>query len=705
MASKKIIALVCIFLLLTALASALCISSDDGKKAANLEPTVRIEADVTSGLPPLTVNFKADAEDLDGFVDTFNWDFDDGTTSNKEKVIHTFNNPGSYNVTLTVKDNNAAEAEDTIGISVNELVEPNEPPTATATVEPSTARVQEELNFVGSGEDRDGWIAKFEWDFDGNGVFDWNSSTTGVIQYALNTSGSYTAVFQVTDDDGATATASVSFEIQPRENNPPVAVISQPEDGAIFDSGEEIQFDGSESSDPDGDTLEFFWDFGDGDVAYEAKPTHTYTTDGNYTIQLTVGDGLADVTDSISLQIITVENHAPVAEISSPQQDEAFDINTVVFFDGTNSSDPDGDFIYYYWDFGDGSYGTGASTTHIYTAVGTYIVLLTVDDGDLTGSDSVRISITDQGTLNQPPEAVINEPENGDNFTTEEVITFSGENSSDPDGDDLNYTWAFQDGTLGYGEVTTHQYSENGTYNVTLTVFDGQYSDTASVVVIIGPAVDVNTPPTAVISEPTMLSSHETNQSVTCAGYQSFDPEGKPLTYDWNFGDSTEHSNEMNTTHRYTTEGVYLIRLTVSDGVHNDTDSVVINIVEGTSGNSAPTAEIVAPSTGQTFAVNEVITFDGSNSSDPENDTLTYTWYFGDGTTGTGMVTTHKYSSQGLYIVTLEVSDGQLNDTDRVTIIITIQFRSASESRGDDDSSAEDYSRSIIAIRIGKFKS
>ena len=684
MANKKLIGLVCIILLVMALSSTLCISTstDEKKPEKNVPPTVHIDADVISGLAPLSVNFKAEADDLDGSVEYYDWDFGDGETSSKEKTFHTYHAPGSYKVILIVTDNDGAEANDSIVIEVNEYIEPNERPSAEASVDPDTAYVNEELKFIGTGEDIDGWIAKFEWDFDGDTVYDWYSNTTGQTLYSYATAGQYTAVFRVTDDDNDMATDSVSVKIQPRENTAPVALISQPDNNAQFESGQDIQFDGSVSYDPDEDNLTYAWDFGDSSVAYEAKPTHSYSEDGNYTVQLTVSDGQDTGNDSIILRILTVENHPPVAEIVTPEQDEVFEINTPVFFDGTNSSDPDDNFLYYYWDFGDGSpQGTGSTTTHVYTTVGTYTVVLRVDDGELSDTDSVRILITDQGSLNQPPEAVINEPENGDNFTIDEVITFSGVNSSDPDGDELNYTWDFKDDTYGYGEITTHSYSENGTYNVTLTVFDDQYSDTASVVIIVGPGGLVNTPPSAVISEPTMLESFETNETVICLGNQSSDPENDPLIYDWDFDDGSEHSYTENTQHRYTSEGIYVIRLTVSDGAYNDTDAVIISVVEGGINNSAPTAEIVEPTTGQSFAVNEVITFDGSNSSDPDNDPLTYSWNFGDGSTGSGVTTTHSYTIAGLYTVTLQVSDGSLNDTDRVTILIRVQFRSTSRSQ------------------------
>jgi parallel beta-helix repeat protein len=87
----------------------------------------------------------------------------------------------------------------------------------------------------------------------------------------------------------------------------------------------------------------------------------------------------------------------------------------------------------------------------------------------------------------------------------------------------------------------------------------------------------------------------------------------------------------------------------------------------GTS-NAAPTAE-AGPD--DTALVGETVPFDGTNSSDPDGDPLTYSWNFGDGTTATGAMVNHTYSASGTYIVTLTVSDGALNDTDTASVLVT----------------------------------
>ncbi len=84
--------------------------------------------------------------------------------------------------------------------------------------------------------------------------------------------------------------------------------------------------------------------------------------------------------------------------------------------------------------------------------------------------------------------------------------------------------------------------------------------------------------------------------------------------------------------------------------------------------NTAPTANPGGPYLG---AINTAIQFDGSASSDPEGDSLTYAWDFGDGNSGTGAMPTHSYTDAGIYDVCLTVNDGTV-DSDPVCTIAVV---------------------------------
>lgn len=86
----------------------------------NIPPKAFVNADPTSGETPLTVSFTGTGVDEDGNIQSYFWDFGDGTTSNEQNPTHTFNSPGKYYVKLTVTDNYGAKATATIIITVTE---------------------------------------------------------------------------------------------------------------------------------------------------------------------------------------------------------------------------------------------------------------------------------------------------------------------------------------------------------------------------------------------------------------------------------------------------------------------------------------------------------------------------------------------------------------------------------------------------------
>lgn len=153
-------------------------------------------------------------------------------------------------------------------------------------------------------------------------------------------------------------------------------------------SGEELTLDASSSSDDKG-IASYTWDFGDGTTGTGVAPRHTYATPGTYTITLTVADE-EGLTGTVSHEV-TVQNRPPSAAFtSSPAAPRSGD---AVAFDGTGSTDPDGEIEAYAWDFGDGTTGTGATPSHTYPAAGTYTVKLTVTDAG-GATDSVSHTVT-----------------------------------------------------------------------------------------------------------------------------------------------------------------------------------------------------------------------------------------------------------------------------------------------------------------------
>ena len=96
--------------------------SDDPDSPANQAPNASFTASPLEGQAPLEVSFDASgSSDSDGSVNTFAWDFGDGSTGDGETAVHTFDAAGEYTVTLTVTDDDGATDEVTDTITVLEL--------------------------------------------------------------------------------------------------------------------------------------------------------------------------------------------------------------------------------------------------------------------------------------------------------------------------------------------------------------------------------------------------------------------------------------------------------------------------------------------------------------------------------------------------------------------------------------------------------
>jgi hypothetical protein len=83
-------------------------------------------------------------------------------------------------------------------------------------------------------------------------------------------------------------------------------------------------------------------------------------------------------------------NFEPKAEISAPFEGY---VGQEILFDGLQSFDPNGDPLSFRWDFGDGNFGEGGKTTHLYQNPGEYLIILTVSDGMISSFATATIKI------------------------------------------------------------------------------------------------------------------------------------------------------------------------------------------------------------------------------------------------------------------------------------------------------------------------
>ncbi|MEE8465950.1 MAG: S8 family serine peptidase, partial [Dehalococcoidia bacterium] len=151
--------------------------------------------------------------------------------------------------------------------------------------------------------------------------------------------------------------------------------------------------------------------------------------------------------------------------------------------------------------------------------------------------------------------------------------------------------------------------------------FEGWYVDDVLVL-----ARGSNSPP---VADPGGLYNGTEDLPVAFDGSASLDPDGKALTYIWNFGDGNTGAG-VNPSHIYIAGGDYTVTLVVNDGTYDSPPETTT--AEITDVNDPPVADPGGPPPGGPYTGTEgvAVDFNGSASSDPEGDSLTYAWNFGD---------------------------------------------------------------------------
>jgi len=534
-------------------------------------------------------------------LDSFTWRSDLSGTLSTQQSFTRILEAGMHNITLTVSDIHGAESTAKVRITVTST--PNQSPTANATVSKETAKVNEELTFSGSdSSDPDGDTLSYRWDFDRDGTWD-DLNETAV--HAYNASGNYVVTLMVEDTSGANDTDTLTITIN--ENEPPNADAGEDQ---LVNVNTTVNFDATDSDDPDDETLYYAWDFdGDGVTdSQSAKPTHMFSERGEYTVNLTVSDPYgANDTDSV---VITV-NKPPVAVIEG--ENEGY-IGEVMSFSALASHDDDGDELEYQWDFdSDGEVdGAEAEMEHTYEEAGEYIVVLWVQDGR-DGTDSAEMEVT-VILRNTAPMAEAGEDIYGN---AGEEVRFDGTDSYDPDDDtngngqideeegeinNLTYLWEVEEGRTETGSTPTYIYEEAGEYLVTLRVGDPEGSISNDTLTVF-----INTAPIAAISLMNVADMNEGDE-VTLSASESTDDDGDVLTYSWDFDDSdgiTEEATGEEVKHTYDVAGSYIVTLKVDDGNGgNDTETLTVEIKEGENEIilDEPTIEITSPTDNKKLA-------------------------------------------------------------------------------------------------------
>src|SRR5215207_9304712 len=295
-------------------------TTDTGTEEEGEEGTTTTEpltAEITSNytadddhVAPATFSFAADASGGTGPY-TVNWNFgDDSEESDEESVVHTFNEAGTYTVTLTVTDSEDQTATDTLEIAVEESPTNEEPPATEPLTAEITSNDTSAVDFApatfsfAANASRGTGPYTVNWNFGD----DSEESEEESVVHTFTEAGNYTVTLTVTDseDQTATDTLEVAVEESSTDGEPPATESLAAEITSNTTSGNApatISFAANASGGTGPYTVN--WNFGDdSEESEEESVVHTFTEAGNYTVTLTATDSTGETaTDTLEVAV------------------------------------------------------------------------------------------------------------------------------------------------------------------------------------------------------------------------------------------------------------------------------------------------------------------------------------------------------------------------------------------------------------------
>ncbi|MBW6481975.1 MAG: PKD domain-containing protein [Vicingaceae bacterium] len=454
---------------------------------------------------------------------TWDWDFGDGSpNSNQQNPTHTYPlSPLTYNVTLTVTDQNGCSTNTTFTVNFGG-------PTAEFT----TANVCDGnvVSFTDASMPT-GTITNWNWDFNNDGVVDNNAQNP---TFTYPGPGTYTAELMVVANGGCIDSITHTVVVHPN----PVANFSANNECL----GTAVTFNDS-STILTGSITNWVWNFGDGSPLDNTQnPTHTYATAGIYNVLLTITSD-SGCTDNITLPIEVYSN--PIASFSADTACAGF--NTT--FTDLSTAGSGGNITNWAWDFDNDNNPDDftQNPTYIFPGPGTYSVNLAITD--LTGC--VHDTIIDISVSPQPTADF-----NFDYVCFGTVTSFT--DLSLPNGGTIsNWNWDFtNDGIVDdINQNPTNGYPVSGSYTVELHIETALGCvDSITKTIVVNPVPVVNFGPLDVcLNTPTNF--YDSTQINTPGTFNN---------WVWDFGDMIGASNLQNPIYTYTAAGTYNASLTVT---------------------------------------------------------------------------------------------------------------------------------------------
>jgi glucose/arabinose dehydrogenase len=652
--------------------------------SSNTPPTVVLKANPTGGSIPLAVNFStAGTSDADGQSLTYSWDFGDGTGAGETSAnpVHVYQTVGTFEARVVVKENTAPFAESTTDVTIRTGVTPPRVHIVSPTPD-TTYAIGDTISFSGYAE------------FDGVRVPDSTLTWTVIQQHNLHEhlvdeiSGVSSGSFQTSEHTDNTrfmvclyATAGIGLDdqkcvtIQPRTID--TTFLSDPTGAEMTYVDEELQFLTPYIAKPIENSQQTV-------IAPLIHQSRSFSkwNDGstNREKAFTVG---ATPKEFQALY----ENRPPTSVITASQL--AGPAPFTVTLSAATSRDPEDTGLRYSWSIGGSQFANTVTTSQTFTQPGQYPITLRVIDSLGSYTEVMNtVIVYDPTAINKAP--IVSAPlprmtRLGNSFTINGSVSDDGL----PVGV-LNTLWSRirGPGSLDFSSATRVTTGVTpttiGTYLIKLESNDSILRTGQNTLVTVNPSVvPFSVTSFSLVNAETdqVIPGYETIKNGAIIGLSNlgttainirantqgsgigsvvFLQDAVATSSDASLPYSIEPSASSDFPAWAYTRKRYLVTavpfsLAGGQGTQGDALSIQFTLAASPVTNTAPTALIKTnPLTGTPPLA---VTFDGSSSTDPQNEPLTYLWEFPDGTTSTRGFTSKTFSLAGTYPVRLTVRD------------------------------------------------
>lgn len=573
------------------------------------EDDIFITADGNRVCPGATVEFSANY----GYS-SYSWDFDNGKTASGYSANTCFETAGTYNVSVLVKKSSGADT--TIYYTVNVLENINISENIDYSNSNYLSCPLEGIIFNANKFN----IKSVEWDF-GDG----NISRNFISYHSYFDPGRHPIQLKLVNWCGSDTIVKDTIEVvssRPIEENINIYISSK-----TVCPGTIIRFNNY-------DDMDHEWDLGDQTKMYTDYFEHSYSQPGIYPITLKLSNKCGN--SKTTYDTIVVTDNKKLSDIAINHADEACPGVTLSF-----SANAD-DIKSAKWDFGDGVIRNGVLAKHSFDDIGNHVVTVTLTNHcEIDTILTENVHIVNNHPIDSYYELILSESAYNNTLVDFDLL------HADPNIN--NYVWNFGDGTSDTTDTysTSHFYSDEGTYNVSLIINNAcGLEKTFNDIITIKKRDKID------------IQTFYISDNKVCPGEPvNFEIFGETiLNYIWETGDGyTSRSRKF--THSYSEPGLYNISVTVSDAFGNDSvlyKEVLVdnnNLIEEVYFYCGDPSSI-SNSNDYYFCTNEKIDF-AVYGGEYES----VIWNFGDNNSSQAPVTNHIYASTGTYNVSVKATN------------------------------------------------